>query len=79
MCMRQPQKVIWDMINIYMVPDTVFDEPSFVDFLYHLQSYFLSFFQISLKNSELKTTHNTFWASCVFISSRGHSKMMLIL
>ena len=44
----------------YMVRDTVSDEPTFVDFLYHLQSYVLSFFQISLKNSELKTTHNTF-------------------
>ena len=42
----------------YMVPDTVSDEPAFVDFLYRLQSYVLSFFQISLKNSELKTTHN---------------------
>ena len=63
----------------YTVPGTVAVEPTFVDFLYHLQMYVLSFFQISLKNSELKTTHNTFWASCVFISSRGHSKMMLIL
>ena len=74
----------------YMVPDTVSDEPAFVDFLYRLQSYVLSFFQISLKNSELKTTHNTFWgcrmyfirqpsSKQLFISSRGHCKMMLIL
>ena len=74
----------------YMVPDTVSDEPTFVDFLYHLQTYVLSFFQISLKNSELKTTHNTLWGCCMYFiwqpsskqlyfSSRGHCKMMLIL
>ena len=75
----------------YTVPhSTVAVEPTFVDFLYHLQTYVLSFFQISLKNSELKTTHNTF-RGCrmyfirqpsskqLFISSRGHCKMMLIL
>ena len=28
----------------YTVPDTVAVEPTFVDFLYHLQSYVLSFF-----------------------------------
>ena len=61
MCMQQSQKVTWDMNDQYTVPDTVAVEPTFVDFLYHLQSYFLSFFKISLKNSELKTTHNTFW------------------
>ena len=50
----------------YMVPDTVSDEPTFVDFLYHLQTYVLSFFQISLKSSELKTTHNTLWGCCMY-------------
>ena len=34
----------------YMVHDTVSDEPTFVDFLYHLQSYVLSFFQIFSEN-----------------------------
>ena len=72
------------------LPGTVAVEPTFVDFLYHLQMYVLSFFQISLKNSEIKTTHNTF-RGCrmyfirqpsskqLFISSRGHCKMMLVL
>ena len=74
----------------YNVPDNVAVEPTFVDFLYHSQTYVLSFFQISLKNSELKTTHNTFWGSRtffirqpsskqLFIRSRRHCKMMLIL
>ena len=63
MCLRQSRKVIWDMIGQYTVPDTVAVESSM------LLSLALSttcpwplvpFFQISLKNSELKTTHNTF-------------------
>ena len=58
----------------YMVPATVSDEPTFVDFLYHLQSYVLSFFQISLKNSELKTTHNTFWACRMYFIRQPSSK-----
>ena len=74
----------------YTVPGTVAVEPTFVDFLYLLQMYVLLFFQISLKNSELKTTHNTF-RGChmyfirqpsskqLFISSRAHCNMMLIL
>ena len=74
----------------YTVPDNVAVEPTFVDFLYHSQTYDLLFFQISLKNSKLQTTHNTFWAcrmyfiqqpssKQLFISSRGHCKMMLVL
>ena len=74
----------------YTVPGTVAVEPTFVDFLYHLQMYVLSFFQTSLKNSELKTTNNTFWgcrmyfirqpsSKQLFISSRAHCNMMLIL
>ena len=49
----------------YAVPDTVAVESSIVAFLYLALSNtcpwpLVSFFQISLKNSELKTTHNTF-------------------
>ena len=35
----------------YTVPDIVSVEPTLVDFLYHLQTYVLSFFQISLKKT----------------------------
>ena len=48
----------------YTVPDTVAVEPTFVAFPLALVNIRLwplvPFFQISLKNSELKTTHNTF-------------------
>ena len=49
----------------HTVPDTVAVKPTLVVFLQHSQTYhvpwpFVPFFQISLKNSELKTTHNTF-------------------
>ena len=63
MCTRQPRKVIWDMINTPFLT-TVPVESTFVAFLQHSQTHFHSlsyrFFQISLKNSELKTIHNAF-------------------
>ena len=47
------------------VPDTIAVEPTFVAFFYHSQTCgpwpLVSFFQTSLKNSEFKTAHNTFW------------------
>ena len=50
----------------YTVPDTVAVEPTFVAFLIahaNIRPWpLVPFFQISLKNSELKTTHNTFRA-----------------
>ena len=48
---RQSWIVIWDMINT-LVLDNVAVKPTFVAFL-------LPFFEIYLKNSELKTTHNS--------------------
>ena len=48
---------MWDMMTVAV-------EPTFVSFLKHSQTYFhgllCQFFQISLKNSELKITHNAF-------------------
>ena len=48
----------------YTVPGFAAVEPTFVAFLYHSQTYvpwpLVPFYQLSLKNSELKTTHNTF-------------------
>ena len=48
----------------YTIPDTVAVELSFFCFPLALSNIspwpFVPFFQISLKNSELKTTHNTF-------------------
>ena len=63
MCTRQSRKVIWDMIDALFLT-TVAVEPTFVAFLYHSQTHFhglsCQFFQISLKNSKLKTTHDAF-------------------
>ena len=63
MYLRQSRKVIWDMIGQYAVPDTVAVESS-MSLSLALSSTcpwpLVPFFQISLKNSELKTTHNTF-------------------
>ena len=63
MCTRQSRKAIWDMINTMFLTTTPV-EPTFVAFLEHFQTHFhgllYQFFQISLKNSELKTTHNVF-------------------
>ena len=63
MCTRQSRKAIWDMINTMFLTTTPV-EPTFVTFLKHFQTHFhgllYQFFQISLKNSELKTTHDAF-------------------
>ena len=62
MCTRQFRKVI--RYDQFTVPDTVAFEPTFVTFLLHLQTYIHGLschsLKISLKNSELKTTHKTF-------------------
>ena len=62
MCTRQSRKVIWDMINTLFL--TLQLQNVFCCFpLAHanLRSWpLVPFFEISLKNSELKTTHNTF-------------------
>ena len=66
MCTRRSRKVIWDMIN------TLFQTLQLSKFLFllplacanirpwPLAGPLVPFFQISLKNSKLKTTHNTF-------------------
>ena len=63
MCTRQSRKVTWDMIYTLFLT-TLAVEPTFVAFFQHSQTHFhglsCQFFQISLKNSELKTTHNAF-------------------
>ena len=63
MCTRQSRKVIWDMINTLFLT-TVAVEPTFVAFLQHSKTHFhglsCQFFQISLKNRELKTIHYAF-------------------
>ena len=62
----------------YTVPDTLAVEPTFVAFLEHLQTYRLwslvPFFQISLNNSELKTTYNTFRDSRMHLFRQHFSK-----
>ena len=64
MCTRQSRKVIWDMINtLFLILSN-----SCQNFFYcfplaraNIRPWpLVPFFQISLKNSELKTTHNTF-------------------
>ena len=59
-CTRQSRKVIWDMINTLFLT-TVAVEPTFVVFLAlaNISPWPpVSFLQIFLKNSDLKTTHN---------------------
>ena len=57
---RQSQKVRWDMINT-LFERTEAVEPTFVAFLANICPWPpVPFFQISLKNSALKATHNTF-------------------
>ena len=56
-------------------------EPTFVALVQHSQIYVhdlsrLPFFQISLKNSELKTTHNTFRGCCVHFIRQPFSKQL---
>ena len=62
----------------YTVPDTVSVEPTFVAFLQHSQAYrpwpLMPFYQISLKNSELKTTQNTFRGCRVHFIRQPFSK-----
>ena len=70
-CTRQFRKAIWDVINIYcswhcscrtffgcfpLAPANICPWP------------LVPFFQISLNNSELKTTHNAFWDCPVYFS-----------
>ena len=78
-CTRQSRKVIWDMINTLFLA-TVAVEPTFVAFLQHSQTHFhglsCQFFQISLKNRELKTTHNAFQDCRVHFSRQPFSKLL---
>ena len=60
MCLRQSRKVIWDMIGQYAVPDTVAVESSMLLSFSTLKHMSMASRVISLKNSELKTTQNTF-------------------
>ena len=79
MCTRQSRKVIWDMMNTLFLM-TVPVEPTFVAFLQHSQTHFhgllYQFFQISLKNSELKTTHKAFRDCRVHFFRRPFSKQL---
>ena len=72
-------KVIWDMINTLFLT-TVPVEPTFVAFLQHSQTHFhglsYQFFQISLKNSELKTTQNAFRDCRVHFFRQSFSKQL---
>ena len=58
-------------------------EPTFVAFLQHSQTHFhglsCQFFQISLKNSELKTTHNAFQDCRVHFLRQPLSKQLYTL
>ena len=78
MCTRQSRKVIWDMINTLFLT-TVAVEPTFVAFLQHSKTHFhglsCQFFQISLKNRELKTTHNAF-RDCRVLLRQPFSKQL---
>ena len=63
------------------VPDTVAVEPTFVAFFSSGKHKFmasLAFFQISLKSSELKTTHNTFRDCRVHFFRQPFSKYLYI-
>ena len=66
----------------YAVPGTVAVESSIVAFLQHSQTLRLwplvLFFQISLKNSELKTTHNTFRDCRMHFSQQPFSKYLCV-
>ena len=62
MCTRQSRKVIWDMINTLFLKLQLSNLALLLSFgtFKHGPWPLVPFFQISLKNSELKTTHNTF-------------------
>ena len=74
-----PKGNIWDMMHTLFMT-TVPVEPTFVAFLWHSQthSHGLSyqFFQISLKNSELKSTHNAFQDCHVHFYRQPFSKYL---
>ena len=63
MCTRPSGKVIWDMINTPFLT-TVAVEPTFVAFLYHMQTNVPGLpchsFKFLWRTVHLKTTHNTF-------------------
>ena len=68
----------------FTVPDTVAVEPIFVTFLLiALPNIYpwplLPFSQISLKNSELKTTHNTFRDCRVHFFRQSFSKLYMYM
>ena len=81
-CTRQSRKVVWDMIDtLFLTIVTV--EPTFVAFRQHLQTHFhglsCQFFQISLKNSELKTTQCLSGLSDALFPTTFFSKKLYIV
>ena len=78
---RQSQKVIWDMINSLFL--TLQLSTYFCYFplaLENIHSWpLVPFSQISLKNGELKTAHNTFWDCCVHFFRQRFSKQLYTL
>ena len=78
MCMWQSRKVAWDIIKLYTVPDNSSCWTNFCCFPSALANIcpwpLVPFFQISLKNSELKATHNTFRGCCVHFLWQSFSK-----
>ena len=63
----------------YTVPDAATVEPTCVAFLYLVLANirpipFVPFFQVSMNNIELKTTHNTFWDCRVHFFRQPFSK-----
>ena len=59
----------------YTVPGTVAVKTSFVAFVANIRPWpLVPFFQISVKNSELKTTHNTFSDCRVYFFRQPFSK-----
>ena len=81
MCTRQSRKVTWDMIN------TLFLTIVAVEFICQCFPLALAnicpwpqvpFFQISVKKSELKTTHNTFWDCRVHFFRQPFSKQLYL-
>ena len=63
MCTRQSRKVIWDMLHtLFLTLQLSNYYCCFPLALANISPWSLvTFLQISLKNSELKTTHNTSW------------------
>ena len=76
------RRAIWDMINT-LVLDTVGVEPTFVAqfplALANIRPWpLVPFFEIYLKNSELKTTHNTLRECRVHFFRQPFSKQLYI-